>query len=268
MDARVDCSFMPTFSWGVNNGSCRTRTDRARTPADLPRAGRTQFKPAQYTCGVARVTEEGRLDYGGYGQQCKQGHVTRTVGFLPERKKKEKSSNLLHERFGCKRGIRQACRVEDGRQVYAVYMFVDRDPRDRRSNQLTFQAGRNWPDGNLLGAPGEELLADPGRIPRTCVRFLRLRGADHGVPKRKGVRVRYSDDVVVVGEYEQGGKPQPQHAARWAPSASRAVRTEGMERKGGLSWRQRSRPPHQSTCQWPTPAAFFPIPLRLHVVDA
>lgn len=88
MDARVDCSFMPTFSWGVNNGSCRTRTDRARTPADLPRAGRTQFKPAQYTCGVARVTEEGRLDYGGYGQQCKQGHVTRTVGFLPERKKK------------------------------------------------------------------------------------------------------------------------------------------------------------------------------------
>lgn len=100
------------------------------------------------------------------------------------------------------------------------------------------------------------------------MRFLRLRGADHGVPKRKGVRVRYSDDVVVVGEYEQGGKPQPQHAARWAPSASRAVRTEGMERKGGLSWRQRSRPPHQSTCQWPTPAAFFPIPLRLHVVDA
>jgi hypothetical protein len=75
-----------------------------------------------------RVTEEGRLDYGyGYGQQCKQGHVPRTVGFLPQRKKGKKSSNLLHERFGCKRGIRQACRVEDGRQVYAVYMFVDRD---------------------------------------------------------------------------------------------------------------------------------------------
>lgn len=55
------------------------------------------------------------------------------------------------------------------------------------------------------------------------MRFLRLRGADHGVPKRKGVRVRYSDDVVVVGEYEQGGNPQPQEAAATTCSQMGAV---------------------------------------------
>lgn len=148
MDALVDCSFMPTFSWGVNNGSCRTRTDRARTPADLPRAARTQFKPAQYTCGVARVTEEGRLDYGGYGQQCKQGHVTRTVGFLPERKKKKRSLQIYFTNALVASAVsgRRAVWKMAGRYMRCICSSTGtRGIGDQINSRSRLK--ENWPDG-------------------------------------------------------------------------------------------------------------------------
>lgn len=73
-------------------------------------------------------------------------------------------------------------------------------------------------------------------------------GAAHGVPERACPALRRP-----VYEHHPGGEARPCPCARVSQSVSLigavcvARVTDGVERKGGLSGRQRGRPPHRST---------------------
>jgi hypothetical protein len=96
-------------------------------------------------------------------------------------------------------------------------------------------------------------MQHPSRMLPTHLRIsLQHAGAAHGVPERACPALRRS-----VYEHHPGGEARPCPCARVSQSVSVSLIsavcvarvTDGVERKGGLSGRQRGRPPHRSTRQ-------------------
>lgn len=96
-------------------------------------------------------------------------------------------------------------------------------------------------------------MQHPSRMLPTHLRIsLQHAGAAHGVPERACPALRRP-----VYEHHPGGEARPCPCARVSQSVSVSLIsavcvarvTDGVERKGGLSGRQRGRPPHRSTRQ-------------------